>query len=200
MNKIYFITSNKGKIESLQKQFIDNDLIIEIEGVGLDIVEPQASNVKEVSEIKARKAFSILKKPLIVEDGGFEIEALNKFPGVYTKYILSTIGIDGILKLMKDEKNRSCKFVSCTTFVNEEGKLFQFERFGGEGILLTEKSNTNSSLAWSDIWKVFYVKQIDKVLCEASKEELFSWWNDESQKSSLSIFIEWLKNRNNNFS
>jgi len=200
MNKIYFITSNKGKLEALQKQFTDNDLRIEIKRINLDIIEPQANNVKEVSKMKGKEAFSILKKSLIVEDGGFEIEALNGFPGVYTKYILSTIGIDGILKLMKDEKNRNCKFVSCITFVNEKGEIFQFERLGGEGILLTKKSNKNSSLAWSDVWKIFYVKQIDKVLCEASKEELFSWWNDKSQKSSLSIFVEWLRNKNNDLS
>lgn len=81
MNKIYFITSNKGKLEALQKQFTSKDLKIKIEGANLNIIEPQASNAKEVSKIKAKEAFSILKKPLIVEDGGFEIEALNGFPG-----------------------------------------------------------------------------------------------------------------------
>lgn len=101
---------------------------------------------------------------------------------------------------MEDEKNRNCKFVSCTTFINKKGKLFQFERLGGEGVLLEKRSNISSSLAWSDIWKIFYVKQINKVLCEASEEELFSWWDDKFQKSSLSIFVEWLRDINNDLS
>ncbi len=191
MIKLYFVTSNKGKIKSLQKQFNDNNLDVKVEGINLDIIEPQASDVKKVSEIKAKESFSILKKPLIVEDGGFEIEALNGFPGAYSKYILTTIGIDGILKLMEGKGNRNCKFVSCTTFIDENGKMLQFERMGGDGLLLKEKSNKNSDLAWSDIWKIFYVEQIGKVLCEASEEELFDWWNNKKQKSSLSVFVDW---------
>lgn len=129
--KLYFVTTNKGKIKSLQEIFISLNIDIEVEGVSLDIVEPQASSVSEVSLNKAKQAFSLLKKALIVEDGGFEIKALNDFPGVYSKYILETIGANGILKLMKGHDNRECRFVSTATYVDTNGKTYQFNRLGG---------------------------------------------------------------------
>ncbi|MDD4358516.1 MAG: non-canonical purine NTP pyrophosphatase [Candidatus Pacebacteria bacterium] len=194
MKKIYFITSNKAKIKSLKEQLLDKGLNIEVEGKNLNIIEPQADNVKDVSLIKAKEAFSILKQPLIVEDGGFEIEALNGFPGVYAKYILKTIGIDGILKLMKEENNRNCKSVSCTTFVNEKGEIYQFERIGGKGIISEKKSLKHSDFAWSDFWYVFYIPRFNKTLNEMTKEELFDLWSNESEKSSITVFIKWLEN------
>ena len=33
-----------------------------------------------------------LRKPVVVEDSGFVIDALNGFPGPYIKYALATIG------------------------------------------------------------------------------------------------------------
>ena len=195
MDKIYFVTSNKGKIKSLQEQFKTHNIDIEVEGVNLNIIEPQADTVKEVSIIKAKEAFEILKAPIIVEDGGFCIDELKGFPGVYSKYILETIGAQGLLDIMRGKENRNCGFVSCTTFIDQNGKAHQFERLGGRGLLTEKMSETKSEMAWSELWKIFYAPQLDKVLCEASKEELLNWWKDKSQKSSVTVFVEWLKDQ-----
>jgi XTP/dITP diphosphohydrolase len=95
---MYFITSNQGKVKSLKKYFELFNHSIDIEQKIMDIPEIQADSVLEVSQAKAKLTFSKLKCPLIVEDGGFCIEALNNFPGVYTRYILDTIGAKGLLK------------------------------------------------------------------------------------------------------
>ncbi|HSQ97699.1 MAG TPA: non-canonical purine NTP pyrophosphatase, partial [Rickettsiales bacterium] len=64
--EIYFITSNKGKISSLEKVLASNGLSdIKVISQKLDLVEPQASSVKEVSKSKALQAYSILKKPIL---------------------------------------------------------------------------------------------------------------------------------------
>ena len=73
---------------------------------------------------------------------------MNGFPGPYTKYVLSTIGVDGILKLMKEphtyrhsndtfftnhadnvkgEKDRGCGFIATVAYVDEEGHMNVFE-------------------------------------------------------------------------
>ena len=119
--EIDFITSNKGKIAALKRSFLNAGRFdIKVNQVQADIVEPQLNNIADVSKYKAMEAFKILKKPILVEDGGLVIEALNGFPGPYTKYVLSTIGIDGILKLMNGENNRAAKFVSFATFVGND--------------------------------------------------------------------------------
>jgi XTP/dITP diphosphohydrolase len=198
LDKIYFITSNEKKAKTLREQLIANNFNIKVEAINLDIIEPQANSVKEVSLAKAKEAFAILKESLVVEDGGFEIEALKGFPGVYTKYILETIGIDGVLKLMENEKNRNCRFVSYTTFIDKHGQIFQFERLGGYGLVANKRSDVFSDFAWSDFWYIFYIPRFKKVLSELSKEELFLNWDDEKEKSSLTIFIEWLKQKHDN--
>ena len=90
--KIHFITSNKGKIKSLNSYFQNlGRPDVEIIPTNLNLIEPQADTVAEVSLFKARQAFQQLKEPVLVEDGGFAIEALNGFPGVYTKYANQTL-------------------------------------------------------------------------------------------------------------
>ena len=164
MNKINFITSNKGKIKSLENSFKLNNIDVQIYAQNLDIMEPQFDTVQEVSKYKALKAFEILKEPVLVEDGGFSVFELNGFPGVYTKYILKTLGADGILKLMQGVNNRSAKFVSVATFVNEDATLFQFEREGGEFEISKEKVDIQSPFAWSELWKIIYLKEYNKNL------------------------------------
>lgn len=44
------------------------------------------------------------------------IHELNGFPRAYVNHALDTIGIEGILKLMKGVANRYCEFRSCLAF------------------------------------------------------------------------------------
>ena len=81
MNKINFITSNKGKIKSLENSLRLNNLEVHVNAQNLDIMEPQFDTVQEVSKFKALKAFEMLKEPVLVEDGGFlrNINMMNFF-------------------------------------------------------------------------------------------------------------------------
>ena len=83
--KINFITSNQGKVKSLENSLKSNNIDVLVCAQNLDIMEPQFDTVQEVSKYKALKAFEILKEPVLVEDGGFSVFELNGFPGVYTK-------------------------------------------------------------------------------------------------------------------
>ena len=69
-----------------QAQYIFRDAF-NIIGKKLDIPEIQTLNQKEVAIDKARKAYEILKQPLIVDDSGFFVNKYNNFPGVLTKFI-----------------------------------------------------------------------------------------------------------------
>ena len=61
MNKINFITSNQGKIKSLENSLKLKDIDVCVCAQNLDIMEPQFDTVHEVSKFKALKAFEILK-------------------------------------------------------------------------------------------------------------------------------------------
>lgn len=190
---IFFVTGNKGKVHSLQDSFRvmgRNDIkVIQKE---LPIIEVQADKVGEVSKDKALKAFEIIKSPVVVEDGSFVVDALNGFPGVYAKYVLGTIGADRILKLLSGEENRTAKFQSCTTYVDENGNITQFNRDTMEFDIAKEKSNVVSPYEWLELWRVLYVREFGKILCNFTKEELDKFYEKVGQKGSLQKFVNCL--------
>ncbi len=191
MEKICFITSNRGKVKLLENSFKSNNIDVQICVQNLDIMEPQFDTVQEVSKFKALKAFGILKEPVLVEDGGLCISALNGFPGVYTKYVLKTLGADGIIRLMKGMTDRAARFVSVATFVDSNGTAFQFEREGGDVEISQEKVNIQSPFAWSEFWKITYLKEYHKNLCELSEKEVLEFYGKAEARGSFYKFVKW---------
>ncbi|MDR1694042.1 MAG: hypothetical protein LBR70_02465 [Lactobacillaceae bacterium] len=189
---LYFVTSNKGKFETLKRNLeLNGAKNVNLIMKPLNIVEPQADSAYEISKYKAEQAYNILKSPVVVEDGGMEIEVLNKFPGVYTRYVLETIGIKGFLKLLDGEENRTLKFASITTFVDEKGTVHQFERGLIEYDFAHEAKNIDSPFAWSELWKVIYVREFGKTLCEFSEEDLRKYYDMIDKIGSLQKFAAW---------
>ena len=150
---IYFVTSNENKLkeaEAILKRRI-NQINLEID-------------VEKVVKDKARKAFKIIKKPVLVEDTAFCIEAWNNFPGALIKWMLKTIGNKGICKLQK-EKNRNIIVKTCYCLYN--GKKFNI--FIGElkgKIPLEPKGKTG--FGWDPI---FVPDGHKKSFAEMSREE-----------------------------
>ena len=192
MREINFITSNKGKLAALKRALVVRGMEnVKIFGQDLNLIEPQFDTVAEVSVFKARQAYEILKKPVLVEDGGFCIEALNDFPGVYTKYILQTIGAKGLMKLMDGVQNRRARFVGHAVYIDEKGQLHAFARKKGDVLIASKMSEANSPFAWSDLWKIIYVPSIGKILSEMNESEVERFYNDNNAVGSVQQFAAW---------
>lgn len=190
--EINFITSNKGKVKSLERTFQNAKCFdVKINQINLDIVEPQFDSIAEVSKFKALEAFKILKSPVLVEDGGLYLPALKGFPGVYTKYVMSTIGVDGILRLMSQEEDRRGHFISFTTFIGNDVIPHQFERTGADFEVAREKKNICRPEAWSDMWQVMYMKEYGKMFCEFTEAELLEYTEKTKSSGSLQKFAQW---------
>ena len=74
-----------------------------IDMIQIDLPEIQGDTVADICRAKTAEAFRLAPQlaPFVVQDSGFAIHALRGFPGPYTKYVLSTIGVDGLMKLME---------------------------------------------------------------------------------------------------
>ncbi len=195
--KINFITSNAGKIKSLNRHFTNlGGKNIEIVSNNLDLIEPQANTVAEVSLFKARQAFKQLNEMVLVEDGGFAIEALNGFPGVYTKFVNETLGVDGYMRLMQGVENRNAKWLSVATFIDANGSEHQFQRKGGQTVIAKEMSQKDNPLAWSALWKIVWIEQFQKNMADMTEEEIMAFYSGKETEGSLGIFAEWfIKNK-----
>lgn len=121
--KITFITGNKHKVKEAKHIF--ENFGIELEHLNLGYHEIQGELV-EVASFGAKDVASRLKEPVIVEDAGLFIKALNWFPGAYSAYVQETIGNKGILKLMNNVDDRYAEFRSVVGFCrpNSEPETF----------------------------------------------------------------------------
>lgn len=195
--KIHFITSNAGKVKSLQSLFESMGRTdIEIIADNLHLIEPQADTVAEVSLFKARQAFSQLKESVLVEDGGFAIEALNGFPGVYAKYVNQTLGAEGLIKLMDGISNRNAKFISTSTYIDAAGAEHQFHRKGGSVSIANQVSKMDSPFAWSVLWKIVWIDSFQKTMSEMTEEEINQYYSAGKSENSLNIFASWFVEKN----
>ena len=191
--EISFVTSNQEKVKAVERSLAyARRSDIKIKQINLDIIEPQFDSVAEISKYKAMEAFKLLQSPVLVEDGGLVIPALDGFPGPYTKYVLKTIGADGILRLLSGISDRRAKFVSFATFVDAGGRVQQFERRGDNVEIACERKDIVHPEAWSDLWQVIYLKKYGKMLCELSAQELLEYTEQSETSGSLQQFVRWL--------
>ena len=112
LSDLTFVSSNIHKYEEAKK--ILSSFNLEIKFLKLDLEEIQSNSLKEIALKKAKNAFLKCRKSVIVEDDGLFIDSLGGFPGPYSSYVLKTIGNDGILNLLTN--NRKAKFVSVIAY------------------------------------------------------------------------------------
>lgn len=101
--KIWFLTGNEGKVKEVSHHLGSKGYEVKQLVIDVEISEPQADDLATVASSKIQQALPHLPHPddmLLVEDAGLFVEGLNGFPGVYSAYVLKTIGCQGILDLM----------------------------------------------------------------------------------------------------
>lgn len=135
MKKLLFLTSNAGKLA--EARHLLSPLGFEVEQFLLrgrvpTVIEPQARDLKQVSQAKIEQAVSMLESSestaILVEDAGLFIDGLNGFPGVYSADILGQIGLNGILSLMAEIGDNGAEFRACSAL------WIDGEIYFGEGI------------------------------------------------------------------
>ncbi|MFC2175290.1 RdgB/HAM1 family non-canonical purine NTP pyrophosphatase [archaeon] len=109
---MFFVTGNPGKFVEAAK------LIPGLKQSNAHPPEIQADSLEEVAVFSIKHAFKELGEPCFVEDAGLFIEALNGFPGVYSKPVWERIGLTGVLKLLEGAEGRSAVFRAVIAYHN----------------------------------------------------------------------------------
>jgi XTP/dITP diphosphohydrolase len=107
-DRLVLVTQNQHKLKELTPLFKKYD--VEFDTTPLEKYEIRSESIEEIARIAAKTAFEILQKPVVVDDTGFFVDALNGFPGSYAGIVLKKIGYEGILRLMNDKEDRVSKF------------------------------------------------------------------------------------------
>jgi XTP/dITP diphosphohydrolase len=183
MKEIYFVTSSKRKVISLQSTF--SKFMINVKQVDIELPEIQSLDVEEVAIEKVKYAFKRIRKHCVVQDSGFYIDSLNGFPGALVKFILSTIDIEGVLKLTEG-KLKTCEFRECLSYMDKDLKqpiCFTHSVKGTISESILGEVNNNGSR----LYQIFIPENTNKTIAQMSVEEHRIWNERTSHKNEVDL-------------
>jgi XTP/dITP diphosphohydrolase len=188
--KIIFATSSKAKFEMAREMI--NERKITLVYKNIEFKEPRNIDVIPIVRSKALQAWKKFREPLIVNDFGIFIEALNEFPGTQVNFVLKTIGLKNVLKIMQGCENRNVSFKSAVAFANNN----KVKIFCGEypGILATELRGNNTR-GWSDFIRLYIPTGFDKTPAEMNEEELEQYLDNFRKIDPFYKFLKWIEDR-----
>lgn len=108
---IWLATGNKHKVA--EAKAILRKYGILVRQLNISKTEIQSSSLTEVATY-ASDRISQPSRPrlLATEDSGLFVSSLNGFPGPYSSYVHKTLGVEGILRLLADQRDRHAYFRS----------------------------------------------------------------------------------------
>lgn len=173
--KIYLASSNKHKAQEF-KQCLS----------GFDLVMPSEENIefspfetgltfRDNAMLKARALYDIVKSPVIADDSGLCVKALEGRPGIYSaRYStppssnenVADYGINKLLAEMKGVKCRDACFVCCIVLYMEEDRFFIFQEVCKGKI--TESKKGIGGFGYDPI---FFIEEMNKTMAELTPKE-----------------------------
>ncbi len=133
--EIVFASSNMHKVQEVRNILSSHGVIVYgLNDLNIDVnnIDENGSTYYENALIKAKAVASLTTLPVIADDSGLEIEALDNKPGLYSaRYAKECSGhanaIKEILKNLKDKNNRNARFICDVVLLNVEDKPLRFE-------------------------------------------------------------------------
>ncbi|MEM4598755.1 MAG: non-canonical purine NTP pyrophosphatase [Candidatus Diapherotrites archaeon] len=112
---LFFVSGNKQKFLEIKRILAEYG--IELKWHKAELSEDCNGSIDEIARHKAAEAYSLIEKPLIVEDTGIFFEGYHDFPGVRAKRIFEKIGYEGLLK-MASKKSGKAYFKTAICFTD----------------------------------------------------------------------------------
>ena len=132
MKKILIGTHNKGKFKEIA--YLISKKSRKISPITLKIKSPKETgkSFNSNSKLKVKFFSKFVNYPVISDDSGLCIKALNNKPGIYSARLAKKRGgflkaMKYILKKMKNKKNRSAVFICSLSFKGKGKKIITVE-------------------------------------------------------------------------
>lgn len=167
---ILFATHNNHKVKEIKEVFSDVRILTLDELNDEDEVAETGKTFAENAGLKARYYYRKYKIPVIADDSGLLVTALNDEPGVHSaRYSVTGSYADNnklLLQRMNNITNRSAYFITVICFIDANG---QEKYFTGkiEGII-TEQLQGTSGFGYDPL---FLVPNLNKTFAEMSLAE-----------------------------
>jgi XTP/dITP diphosphohydrolase len=117
---VFFATNNVDKFNEAREILAESKIAVGM--LRIKSLEIQSDSLEEIAQASIMEAFEKYRLPMVVEDAGLFVDALNGFPGPYAAYTYRTIGNKGLLRLMERVDNRKATFRSVIAYFSLELK------------------------------------------------------------------------------
>ena len=172
--EIILATNNAHKLQEVRQILSPHKITVYgLSDLGLKPEEPEenADTYKGNALIKALSVQKLTTMPVIADDSGLEIFAMNNEPGLHSARFASSHGghpqaIQAILDYLKDKDNRKARFVCDIILVNEEKEPLLFEGIANGSI--AEKPFGEGGFGYDPI---FIEDDMNKTYAEMTQEE-----------------------------
>jgi XTP/dITP diphosphohydrolase len=130
--KILFATHNNNKVLEVSKQMPEGFELVSLDDLGIHEEIPETSDTLEGNALqKAHYLSDKYQLPIISDDTGLEIEALNGEPGVYSARYAgedknAEKNMDLVLEKLTNSTHRKAQFKTVIAFIFN-GKQYIFE-------------------------------------------------------------------------
>lgn len=143
MKDVVFITGNEHKAKYLAAW-----LGIDVPHRKVDVDEIQSLDLREVVEHKARAAYEIVGKQVLVEDIALTFVAMGRLPGTLVKWFLEELGIDGLGRLGNTYEDKRAE--ALIMYGLYDGKRLEIFEGSKTGRLAPEPRG--NSFGWNNIF------------------------------------------------
>lgn len=171
--KIVAATTNKGKIREFQEILSELGYeVVSMHDEGIDVeVEETGSTFSENALIKARAVALLCNHPVIADDSGLCVDAMDGAPGIYSARFAGEDATDydrnvKLLETLEGEENRKAQYVAAIAYISPDGEEITTEGII-EGEILTEEHGTGG-FGYDPL---FWCTEIKKCFGEATPDE-----------------------------
>lgn len=184
--RLFLATGNRHKQKEMQEILSDMEILIPSDkGITFD-PEETGTTFYENSLIKARELYRLIKEPVIADDSGICVKALNNAPGIYSSRYAGPEFMKGypdghkmsqeeqninLIKQLNDTKStdRSCFYVcAMVLMLNEERFYVVQETF--EGVLLDD-INKQTGTGGFGYDPIVYLPEYGKTIADLTADE-----------------------------
>ncbi len=172
--EIILATNNKHKLQEVREILSPHKITV----YGLNDLNLKPEDVEENADdyygnalIKAKSVQKLTTMPIIADDSGLEVEAMDNQPGLHSARFASECGghpqaIQKILDYLKDKDNRKARFICDIVLLNEDPKPLLFE-----GIVpgtIADETHGESGFGYDPI---FICNELGKTYAEMGQKE-----------------------------
>lgn len=172
--EIILATNNKGKVKEVRDILSPHGIIVYgLSDLNLDIEMNEGdSSYEENALIKAEAVSKYTSYPVLADDSGLEVEALEDRPGVHSSRYMKECGsnraaMNKIIEDLAGNSNRKARFKCTMCLLNVEDKPLYFTG-EIEGEISGEIREGEGGFGYDPI---FYVREEEKAFSELSEEE-----------------------------